>query len=141
MELNAVVVEGPDRGSGRSRCRVPRRVGGAAAARRQHRVDRGVVEGVASARVHPGARPGPGAGRRRCGGALEEIGADQRAWIATARAKIRRQVWALIEARHGGIPASQVADVDLGPTVVIRMDATIQIAPSDKEQATCTFSC
>jgi len=73
--------------------------------------------------------------------ALEEIGADQRAWIATARAKIRRQVWALIEARHGGIPASQVADVDLGPTVVIRMDATIQIAHSDKEQATGTFSC
>jgi hypothetical protein len=71
--------------------------------------------------------------------ALEEIGADQRAWIATARAKIRRQVWALIEARHGGIPASQVADVDLGPTVVIRMDATIQIAHSDKEQATGTF--
>jgi hypothetical protein len=32
-----------------------------------------------------------------------------------------------------------VADVDLGPTVVIRMDATIQIAHSDKEQATGTF--
>jgi len=31
--------------------------------------------------------------------------------------------------------------VDLGPTVVIRMDATIQIAHSDKEQATGTFSC
>ena len=72
--------------------------------------------------------------------ALEEIGADQRAWIATARAKIRRQVWALIEARHGGIPASQVADVDLGPTVVIRMDATIQIAHSDKEQATGPYN-
>ena len=36
--------------------------------------------------------------------ALEEIGADQRARIATARAQIRRQVWALIEARHGRIP-------------------------------------
>ena len=71
--------------------------------------------------------------------ALEEIGADQRERIATARAKIRRQVWALTEARHGAIPASRVADVDLGATVVIRMDATIQIAHSDKEQATGTF--
>jgi hypothetical protein len=60
--------------------------------------------------------------------ALEEIGAEQRTWIAAARAKTRRQVWALIEARHGQIPPSRVAEVDLGPTVVIRMDATIQIA-------------
>jgi len=71
--------------------------------------------------------------------ALEEIGPDQRERVATARAKIRRQVWKLIEARHGQIPASRVADVDLGPTIVIRMDATIQIARSDKEQATGTF--
>ncbi len=66
--------------------------------------------------------------------ALDEIGAEQRDRIATARAKIRRQVWALIETRHGRIPPSRVADVDLGPTVVIRMDATIQIAHSDKER-------
>jgi len=59
---------------------------------------------------------------------LEEIGADQRDRIATARAKTRRRVWALIEARHGAMPASRVADVDLGRTVVIRIDATIQIA-------------
>jgi Transposase DDE domain group 1 len=71
--------------------------------------------------------------------ALEEIGADQRDRIATARAKTRRRVWALIEARHGGIPASRVADVDLGSTVVIRMDATIQVAHSDKEGAAGTF--
>ena len=38
-------------------------------------------------------------------------------------------------ARHGRIPPSRVADVDLGKTVVIRMDATIQIAHCDKEQA------
>jgi hypothetical protein len=62
--------------------------------------------------------------------ALEEIGPDQRARIVTARAKIRRQVWALIAARHGRIPPSRVADVDLGKTVVIRLDATIQIAHS-----------
>jgi hypothetical protein len=46
--------------------------------------------------------------------ALEETGADQRDRIATARAKVRRRVWALIEARHGRIPPSRVADVDLG---------------------------
>ncbi len=70
---------------------------------------------------------------------LEEIGAEQRQWIATARAKIRRRVWALIEARHGQIPPSKLADVDLGKTIVIRMDATIQISHSDKEGAAGTF--
>jgi DDE family transposase len=71
--------------------------------------------------------------------ALEEIGPDQRARIATARARTRRQVWALIEARHGAIPPSRVADLDLGATIVIRMDATIQIAHSDKQGAAGTF--
>ncbi|MGH3567690.1 MAG: transposase [Pseudonocardia sp.] len=71
--------------------------------------------------------------------ALEEIGADQRERIATARARARRHVWAQIEARHGQIPPSWVADVDLGKTVVIRMDATIQISHSDKEKAAGTF--
>jgi hypothetical protein len=71
--------------------------------------------------------------------ALEEIGADQRARIATGRARVRRHVWALIEARHGRIPPSRVADTDLGATIVIRLDATIQIAHSAKEQATGTF--
>jgi hypothetical protein len=71
--------------------------------------------------------------------ALEEIGPDQRARIATARARIRRHVWALIEARHGRIPPSRVAGADLGATIVIRLDATIQVAHSDKEQASGTF--
>jgi hypothetical protein len=71
--------------------------------------------------------------------ALEEIGPDQRARIATARARIRRHVWALIEARHGRIPPSRVAGADLGATIVIRIDATIQVAHSDKEQASGTF--
>ena len=71
--------------------------------------------------------------------ALEEIGDDQRARIATARARTRRRVWTLIEARHGRIPPSRVADVDLGKTVVIRLDATIQIAHCDKEGAAGTF--
>ena len=71
--------------------------------------------------------------------ALDEIGPDQREPIAAARAKVRRHVWGLIEARHGRIPASRVADRDLGDTIVIRMDATIQIAHSDKQQAAGTF--
>ena len=55
--------------------------------------------------------------------ALDEIGPDQRERIAAARAKVRRHVWGLIEARHGRIPPSPVADRDLGDTIVIRMDA------------------
>ena len=66
--------------------------------------------------------------------ALEEIGDAGRARIATARARTRRRVWTLIAARHGRIPPSRVADVDLGKTVVIRLDATIQIAHSDKQR-------
>jgi len=71
--------------------------------------------------------------------ALEEIGDAQRARIATARARTRRRVWTLVAARHGRIPPSRVADVDLGKTVVIRLDATIQIAHSDKQGAAGTF--
>jgi hypothetical protein len=71
--------------------------------------------------------------------ALEQIGDIQRARIATARARTRRYVWQLIEARHGRIPPSRVADQDLGRTIVIRLDATIQIAHSDKEGAAGTF--
>ncbi len=48
-------------------------------------------------------------------------------------------MWALIAARHGAIPPSRVADGDLGKTIVIRMDATIQIAHSDKQGAAGTF--
>jgi hypothetical protein len=44
-------------------------------------------------------------------------------------------VWSLIEARHGRNPPSRVADRDLGSTIVIRLDATIVPAHSDKELA------
>jgi hypothetical protein len=71
--------------------------------------------------------------------ALEAIGETQRRHIAAARAAVRRRVWSLIVDRHGRIPPSTVADVDLGKTVVIRMDASIQIAHSDKEGAAGTF--
>lgn len=70
---------------------------------------------------------------------LEAIGETQRQSIAAARGKTRRRVWSLISDRHGRIPPSKVADVDLGKTIVIRMDATIQIAHSDKEGAAGTF--
>jgi hypothetical protein len=59
--------------------------------------------------------------------------------IAAARAKTRVHVWNLIAARHGGIPAAKVADADLGRTVVVRLDASIVIAHSDKEAAAATF--
>ncbi len=70
---------------------------------------------------------------------LEAIGERERGHVAGARARVRRRVWDLIVAQHGAIPPSRVADIDLGKTVVIRMDATIQIAHSDKEGAAGTF--
>jgi len=70
--------------------------------------------------------------------ALEEIGEGQRRTIARARAKTREHVWSLIEKRHGRIPPSRVADTDLGRTIVIRLDASLVIAHSDKELAAGT---
>jgi DDE family transposase len=70
---------------------------------------------------------------------LNEVGSDQRDRIGRARAKVRVHVWGLICNRHGRIPPSQVADKDLGDTVVIRMDASILISHSDKELAAGTF--
>src|SRR3954464_15461076 len=63
----------------------------------------------------------------------------QRDRIAAARAKTRRHVWDQIVARHGRIPAARVGDGDLGSTVVIRLDATVVVFHSDKEQAAATF--
>jgi len=63
----------------------------------------------------------------------------QRDRIAAARAKTRRHVWDQIVARHGRIPAARVGDGDLGSTVVIRLDATVVVSHSDKEQAAATF--
>ena len=70
---------------------------------------------------------------------LEAVGERERRHVALARAKTRRHVWKLISDRHGRIPPSRVADVDLGKTIVIRLDATIQVAHSDKEGAAGTF--
>ena len=72
---------------------------------------------------------------------LEAIDGHAQDKVAAARARTRRHVWAQIVARHGAIPASKVADRDLGKTIVIRLDATLVIAHSDKELAARTFSC
>jgi Transposase DDE domain group 1 len=70
---------------------------------------------------------------------LEGIDALRREKLAVARARVRRHVWDRIVARQGAIPASPVADRDLGKTIVIRLDATLVIAQSVKEQAAATF--
>ena len=59
--------------------------------------------------------------------------------ISRARARTRRHVWDLIAARRGGIPPARAAGRDLGQVTVIRLDATIVVAHSDKEQARGTF--
>src|SRR6185437_5495592 len=70
---------------------------------------------------------------------LDDIGHPQRRKIARARAKTREHVWSLIAERHGQIPPSRVADRDLGKTIVIRMDASLVIAHSDKQLAARTY--
>ncbi|MDQ4033262.1 MAG: IS1380 family transposase [Actinomycetota bacterium] len=70
---------------------------------------------------------------------LDEIGEPQRRRISQQRAKTRAHVWPLIEQRHGQIPSSRVADRDLGKTIVIRMDASLVIAHSDKQWAAGTY--
>ena len=56
--------------------------------------------------------------------------------IDKARAKVRAHVWSQLP--HG-VPASKVADTDLGDTVVLDVDATLVTAHSEKEGAASTF--
>ena len=70
---------------------------------------------------------------------LNAVDALTRDKIAIGRAKTRVHVWNLIAERHGSIPAAKVADADLGKTVVIRLDASIVIAHSEKSMAAATF--
>ncbi len=58
--------------------------------------------------------------------------------VAAARAAVRAHVWDQLAARHGKIPPCRIAGTDLGDTVVVRLDSTIVIAHSEKEQATRT---
>ncbi len=65
---------------------------------------------------------------------LEGVGDLQRDKLAAARARTRRHVWDQIVARYGAIPASVVADRDLGTTIVVRLDATLVVAHSDGKE-------
>jgi hypothetical protein len=71
--------------------------------------------------------------------ALDEVDEKTRSRITGVRAAVRRRVWKKIAVRHGRIPPSRVADTDLGKTIVIRLDSTIQIAHSEKEGAAGTY--
>ncbi len=69
---------------------------------------------------------------------LDEITPAKLGKIHTGRARTRRHVWSLLEAT-GGVPASKVADTDLGKMIVLDVDATIVVTHSEKEQAAPTF--
>ena len=73
---------------------------------------------------------------------LDEIAAGgPRALARITRAVngARRQAWAAIEARHGGLPGVRIADKVLQGVTCIRLDATVTPAHSDKELAEPNF--
>jgi hypothetical protein len=51
----------------------------------------------------------------------------------------RRAAWAQIAARHGSLPGVRIADKILAGVTCIRLDASIVICHSEKEQASPTF--
>ncbi|HZE16931.1 MAG TPA: transposase [Mycobacterium sp.] len=55
------------------------------------------------------------------------------------RNRVRERVWRLIEAGHGAIPPSRTCYGDLGPVVVIRIDASLVESHSDKQHAAGNF--
>ena len=67
---------------------------------------------------------------------LDEVTPARRKKIATARARVRRRVWAQLPQ---GVPASKVAGTDLADVIVLDVDATVVIAHSEKENASATF--
>lgn len=69
---------------------------------------------------------------------LDQITPAKLGKIQIARARTRRHVWSRLEAA-GGIPASKVADTDLGKMIVLDVDATIVVTHSEKEMAAPTF--
>ena len=69
--------------------------------------------------------------------ALDEVTPPVARRIDQARAKVRAHVWSQLP---GGLPASKVADTDLGDVVVLDVDATLVAAHSEKEGATVTFN-
>ncbi len=67
--------------------------------------------------------------------ALDELTPAAMKRIEKARARTRRHGWAQLPA----LPASKVADTDLGDLVVLDVDATLVTAHSEKENAAATF--
>ena len=59
--------------------------------------------------------------------------------IALVRNRVRERVWELIEARRGAIPPLRTCYGDLGPVVVIRIDASLVQSHSDKQHAAGNF--
>ncbi len=73
-----------------------------------------------------------------CWRALSEIAAGDSRPLARITAAVnaaRRQAWAGIVARHGGLPGVAMADRVLEGVTCIRLDATVTPAHSDKELA------
>jgi len=70
--------------------------------------------------------------------ALDEVTPTAMRRIERARAKVRAHVWSQIPP---GLPASKVADTDLGDVVVLDVDATLVTTHSEKEGSASTFSC
>ena len=71
--------------------------------------------------------------------ALNEIDTNGLIGITAARNKVRRNVWELIEDRHGKIPPVKTCYGDLGEVIGIRIDATLVNSYSDKQFATGNF--
>jgi hypothetical protein len=84
---------------------------------------------------HQGEVLGPVASAPTVWRALDELTPGALTRIETARAKTRRHVWAQLPA----LPAARVAGTDLGVVVVLRVDATLVTAHSEKELARPTF--
>lgn len=59
--------------------------------------------------------------------------------VTKAVSAARRAAWAQAAARHGGLPGVRIADKRLEGVTCIRLDASIVICHSDKEQATPTW--
>ena len=70
---------------------------------------------------------------------LNEIDHQDMARIALVRNRVRERVWELIGARRGAIPSSRTCYGDLGPVVVIRIDASLVESHSDKQHAAGNF--
>ncbi len=88
---------------------------------------------------HQAAVLGPVASAPTVWRALDELTPAALKRVQTARARVRRHVWARLANSEAGLPVSKVAGTDLGDVVVLDVDATIVVAHSEKEQASPTF--